>query len=636
MSERESLLRRGRAAGWLLGALALWATAGFAADRVLDDFSSAVRFGWNDFILGPGSITQTNGQLAFDIPAAVQEPSFAATARVTEWFQLTNSPPLEFRVDVVGLDGLDSFAVLGWVPESEPVTAFAGYFVARSAQELRIGKAINKYFYRAPLPSGLTNQNVTLVLALSQTNGSVLIKAQVLDLENGEEVLFDQTFLDTPAADSLQGGTDDPPAPYSGRGRFVLMEYVEYQPGGPDPRELAFANAAVSPPAPPRLSPVMHDTSLTNNASFVDPTLLNFNFLATSDQDWEQTNDFFVGALPAPGLGGVAFGPFNPPDYKTIFSDLLLTLEPNSQYDWTLLAWYMPGVSNTMAFSFDTFSPSNVVIEAEDYNFNGGQFLDHPALIADGTGPVTNAYAGQSGVPGVDFYSPGPSPGARYRQDGGIGTKASLDYVRQKFVDAGGAAAGIYDYDVFGLKAGDYLNYTRTFPTNYYEVYLRESVVNITQSIAGLELVTSDRSLPNQTTQALGQFQAPGSDFVLRNVPLAVAGTTNRIALLLGGVQTLRLRQLSALPGDAGAALNYLVFVPVTNGVVLESAAAVNGPYAPELAAALDAATSTIQVTRPTAATRFYRLRAQSRLRITSFEFSPADTVTLTFAPVGN
>jgi hypothetical protein len=236
----------------------------------------------------------------------------------------------------------------------------------------------------------------------------------------------------------------------------------------------------------------------------------------------------------------------------------------------------------------------------------------------------------------VDFYSPGPSPGARYRQDGGIGTKASLDYVRQKFVDAGGAAAGIYDYDVFGLKAGDYLNYTRTFPTNYYEVYLRESVVNITQSIAGLELVTSDRSLPNQTTQALGQFQAPGSDFVLRNVPLAVAGTTNRIALLLGGVQTLRLRQLSALPGDAGAALNYLVFVPVTNGVVLESAAAVNGPYAPELAAALDAATSTIQVTRPTAATRFYRLRALSRLRITSFEFSPADTVTLTFAPVGN
>ena len=245
---------------------------------------------------------------------------------------------------------------------------------------------------------------------------------------------------------------------------------------------------------------------------------------------------------------------------------------------------------------------------------------------------MTNAYAGQSGVPGVDFYSPGPSPGARYRQDGGIGTKASLDYVRQKFVDAGGAAAGIYDYDVFGLKAGDYLNYTRTFPTNYYEVYLRESVVNITQSIAGLELVTSDRSLPNQTTQALGQFQAPGSDFVLRNVPLAVAGTTNRIALLLGGVQTLRLRQLSALPGDAGAALNYLVFVPVTNGVVLESAAA----YAPELAAALDAATSTIQVTRPTAATRFYRLRALSRLRITSFEFSPADTVTLTFAPVGN
>ncbi len=636
MGARESHLLQRRAARLLLCALAVWATAGSAADRVLDDFSSGVRFGWNDFILGLGAIQQTNGQLVFDIPAAMQEPSFAATARVTEWFQLTNSPALEFRVDVIGLDGLDTFAVLGWVPESEPVTAFAGYFIARSAQELRIGKAVNKYFYRVALPSGLTNQNVTLVLALSQTNEDVLIRAQVLDLDNGGAVLFDQTCLDTPAEDSLQGGTDDPPAPYSGRGRFVLMEYVEYQPGGPDPREVAFANAVVSPPAPPHLSPVIHDTSVANHASFVDPTLLNFNFLATSDQDWEQTNDFYVGALPAPGLGGVAFGPFNPPDYKTIFSDLLLTLEPNSQYNWTLLAWYMPGVSNTMAFSFDTFSPSNVVIEAEDYNFNGGQFLDQPALIADGTGPVTNAYAGQSGVPGVDFYSPGPSPGGRYRHDGGIGTKVSLDYVRQKFVDAGGAAAGIYDYHVFGLKAGDYLNYTRTFPTNYYEVYLRESAVNATQSTAGLELVTSDRSLPDQATTALGQFQARGSDFVLRNVPLVLPGTTKPITLVLGGVQTLRLRQLSALPADAVAALNYLVFVPVTNGPVLESAPTVGGPYAPEPAVALNAAISTIQVARPTAATRFYRLRAASLLRITSCELSSADTFTLTFAPVGN
>jgi len=619
----------------LLGALALWATAASAADRVLDDFSSPVRFGWNDFILGLGAIEQTNGQLVFDIPAAMQEPSFAATARVTEWFQLANSPALEFRVDVIGLNSLDTFAVLGWVPESEPVTAFAGYFVARSAQELLIGKAVNKYFYRAPLPPGLTNQNVTLVLALSQTNANVLIEAQVLDLDNGGAVLFDQTCVDTPAADILQGGTDDPPAPYSGRGRFVLMEYVEYQPGGPDPREVAFANAAVSSPVPSHLSPVMHDTSLTNHASFVDPTLLNFNFLATSDQDWEQTNDFYVGALPAPGLGGVAFGPLNPPN-ETIFSDLLLTLEPNSQYNWTLLAWYMPGVSNTMAFSFDTFSLSNVVIEAEDYNFNGGQFLDQPALIVDGTGPVTNAYAGQSGVPGVDFYSPGPSPGARYRHDGGIGTKVSLDYVRPKFVDAGGAAAEIYDYDVFGLKAGDYLNYTRTFPTNYYGVYLRESAVNVTQSTAGLELVTSDRSLPDQATVALGQFQTPGSDFVLRNVPLVLPGTTKPITLVLGGVQTLRLRQLSALPADAVAALNYLVFVPVANGPVLESAPAVGGPYAPEPAVALDAATSTIQVARPTAATRFYRLRAASLLRITSCELSSADTVMLSFAPVGN
>ena len=197
----------------------------------------------------------------------------------------------------------------------------------------------------------------------------------------------------------------------------------------------------------------------------------------------------------------------NSTNHYVVRCDATPTLLINASYDWTLTATETPGVTNINHLHFDTFSTNDdSVIEAEDYNFGGGEFIDNPVLTAEGSPPEADSYRGQAGVPGVDFlYQTHASSGV---YPAGVGLKRSLDYLRPQFLQAGGPTAGFEDYDVFGLNAGDYLNYSRFFPrgSNYYTAFLRESIVNMQQSTVALELVTSDPSTTNQTTQPLGYF----------------------------------------------------------------------------------------------------------------------------------
>jgi hypothetical protein len=626
---------------WCLGGLAALALlAAPVGARVLDDFSSDVRFGWNDFTFGLGSVTQAGGQLALQLPASIGHSVFIASARTTEWFPVQEGQPLEFSVDLVNANSPDTFAVLTWVPEAQPVTAFAGYFIAKSSREIRVGKSIHKYFYRATPSPSLKSQNVTLVLHLTGTNGNVSITAKLLDLELGGVVLFDKTFADTRAADALESGTDDPAGPYLGRGRFVLMAYAELEPGGPDPREVDFTNAVVSPPAPAHLLPVIHDirlfdistsleVGLANRASFIDPVFNNLFFEATSDEPFKLDIGGFV-FVKGDAVGSHSMSQRGE---NTLLGVGGFDRRVNTQYHLALLAKTPAGASSTMMVSFDTFSTTNPVIEAEDYNFGGGQFIDWPALTAEGAGPEPSSYRGQAGIAGLDFAWQESGAASRYRPSDPVGTKRSLDYVRPKFIELGGSDAGIYDYDVFGMNAGDYLNYTRTFTNDFYEVYLRESLVNVAQSVAALELVTSNPGQTNQATLRLGYFLGQGSDFLFRNVPLT-DDAGNKVVVRLGGVETLRLEQVSFLPADGEMALNYLVLVPVSSlAPVLESAALVTGPYQAELGARVDVATATIRLPIGGGNTRFYRLRAQVPLRITSVRVLPVGAIIIGYGP---
>ena len=95
---------------------------------------------------------------------------------------------------------------------------------------------------------------MTLVLTLSAKNDTVTITGKVLDKDNGNAVIFENTVTDSPSADVLIAGTDDPAAPFLTRGQFAL--YLYQDDGRTQPSyEVTFDNAEAC---------VLDDTVLDN------------------------------------------------------------------------------------------------------------------------------------------------------------------------------------------------------------------------------------------------------------------------------------------------------------------------------------------------------------------------------------
>jgi hypothetical protein len=581
--------------------------------RTLDDFEDGVKPAWSDFLLGPGVNYEFGGLLTLEAPTGwARQPVFVASARASERLTLQPGDALELRADLAYASDERVFAVLAWAPDTQPPAQFAGYFIAKSGQELRVGKGLHQYFWKdAPQPL-LKHEFISLVLGLTATADAVLIRAQVLDLDAGGAVLFDRTFTDTPAADALAGGTDRPAAPFGGPGRYVLMAYAEYAPGDPDTQRVNFDTAVVSTPAPTNQLPVIHDINPPPGVTFHPPTR-DVLFLVTDGEPWEW-GDSGAGLLDAPALaGGVGIRPGT--ERKSLLVDIVPGFAPNTNYTGRLIAVDINGGSNVVPFRFDTFCYSDPVIEAEDYNFGGGRFVDGPALIPEAAEPTNAAYLGQAGLAEVDFHLARPSLSpSLYRPQDPVGAKRSLDYLRAPFLAAAAAAeTNVFDYDVHQLDAGDWLAYTRTIPENDYWIYLREAVLNLEQSEAVLELVTRNAQ-GQQVVTVMGRFVGQRSGFEYRDVPL-VDATGRPVKLRLGGLVTWRLRQVTPVPSDAAISLNYVVFAPpVDFCVAVESAAEVTGPYAPDVRAGVSGKTVTIKPLSDAA--RFFRVQSESPVRI--------------------
>ncbi len=250
-----------------------------------------------------------------------------------------------------------------------------------------------------------------------------------------------------------------------------------------------------------------------------------------------------------------------------------LPLSQQGSYSITITATDAAGHSHSYSGTFDTFSQNNLMIEAEDYDFSGGQFIDNPIQTAPTTG-ATNSYYGFPGnnfantsVYGVDYTTSNSITGETfyYRLDTSAGTETNTDFLRSRFVNSGqvpGETLGFTntDFDVGWWSPGTWLNYTRTFPTNQYNVYGRLAYSGA-YSNATLGLVTVGGV--TQTTQPLGTFSDPNANGFQswHWVPLM---TNGQMALIsLGGVETLK---VTAPPGPVTGSLNanYYMFVPNT------------------------------------------------------------------------
>jgi hypothetical protein len=428
-----------------------------------------------------------------------------------------------------------------------------------------ITKGIGKYFYNENPAIPVKNDNVTMVLSMTVKSGNVILSAKVLDKDNNNAVIFEQTAVDTPAADVLADGTDSPAAPYLGSGNFVLICY-EDSGNTQASYEVTYDNAEVSaPPLAANTPPIISDVLPVASGNFL-PSTAQISFKVTDDKALAADNLAVIlngsrftstNGLAITGTGGM-------------LNASLGGLTTNVSYAAVMQATDSDGITVSNTLYFDTFLAANPLVEVEDYNFGSGQFIDNPVVVPEGSGAV-NAYSQQSGVQGIDFSDTRATPNGAdtlYRPSDPVRMQHSLDLVRQKFTDAGGVAANVFDYDVGDVASAEFMNYTRTFAAGTYEVYLRQSYVNLAQGSAALERVTGDRTQPNPATQALGSFLGVQSGFLYRNIPLTDGLGQNRIKVRLSGVETLRLRQVTAEPSDGSIFQNYLVFVPVPDAGV--------------------------------------------------------------------
>src|SRR5205823_12219643 len=129
-----------------------------------------------------------------------------------------------------------------------------------------------------------------------------------------------------------------------------------------------------------------------------------------------------------------------------------IPLAGNLFYNATIIAVDANSNTATNSFNFNTFLPGNLCIDAEDYNFNSGQFFPNPA---------PNAYAGFFGSNGVDYLEvdlTGNNNAAVYRPDD---LPQILPVTGDPFDHAGFAAAGATDYEIGWTETGEWQNYTR-------------------------------------------------------------------------------------------------------------------------------------------------------------------------------
>ncbi len=203
---------------------------------------------------------------------------------------------------------------------------------------------------------------------------------------------------------------------------------------------------------------------------------------------------------------------------------------------------------------FDTFSQDNYMVETEDFDYDGGQYFS----------PWTpDAYNGFGATTNIDFQH--QTEGGEmfpYRTDG-IPESLVQNYLveaRERFVTVGG---NDYQLDWFG--ASDWANYTRSYPTGSFNVYVRSAGLGLFSMY--LDQVVSGAGTINQVTKRLGTWSAVGqNNHTYAWVPLTDSGLTTPVAVNLGGVSTLRITTTTGLCYP-----NYFMLIP-SSGITLTAA----------------------------------------------------------------
>jgi hypothetical protein len=266
-------------------------------------------------------------------------------------------------------------------------------------------------------------------------------------------------------------------------------------------------------------------------------------------------------------------------------------------------------------------------IEAEDFNFGGGNYIKDKPIGMSGSYPG-GAFRdlGTDADAGIDFNNPGGNAGQPYRST----TPVAAGKPNQH---SDGLPRGSFDVGVNHVvgwnDAGDWQNYTRVFPEPAKDYTIVGRLSSGGNAINGqLDEVTAGAKTANQTLKKIGAFKpgrATAGWDIMEWFPL-IDDAGKPVTVKLGGEKTFR---FTTLP-DANLDIDYMMFIPVggptpppptaprftkvfkqdANRIVLEwigagtlqQADSVTGPWT-------DVANASSPRTITPAGSKFYRLR---------------------------
>jgi hypothetical protein len=188
----------------------------------------------------------------------------------------------------------------------------------------------------------------------------------------------------------------------------------------------------------------------------------------------------------------------------------------------------------------DTHAASDFVIEAEDFNYGGGQHVPR----SDTMPYYGGAYNTLSAVANVDYANNDVNDSVVYR----LGLSPNVDITQNADLNRDSWMVTA-NYRIGWTDTGDWYNYTRNLPAGYYVPYAALSHASTADHMlkGTLWQLTSAANTTNQTLVQLGTFDAPGSGgWGLNNrVPLTDTNGS-AVVLHLQGLMTLRYAAESA------------------------------------------------------------------------------------------
>jgi hypothetical protein len=205
--------------------------------------------------------------------------------------------------------------------------------------------------------------------------------------------------------------------------------------------------------------------------------------------------------------------------------------------------------------TFNTWRATNPFIEAEDYNFSAGGWIDN----------LTNAqpnqlYAGRLGTNEIDFLETEPTNAYNFYRFGDL---PQVEYCND--LDHGRfAQSNLYDFNLAFNQFGEWTDYTRRLSNTTYDVYARMAGFGADPVMLLDHLASPTVNSSNQARAALGTFVCPsdtGGPQTYAFVPLKDF-FSNPVRIRLPGTNTLRCTPI----GTSGSYnFTYLALVPSSN-----------------------------------------------------------------------